>query len=398
VRAGLSDAARMSDRIERWREAGIIDQATAARIRAYEAEHGRARARHAVGLSIAAIAGLSVGIGLISVAAANWSDIPVAARLGADLLLGCGLAALIVRLDGVTGAGRTWGREAALVTMYLWVLGSIGLVAQTYHLGGLTSSALVVWTLLTAWQMTFVGTRLAAGLWLAGVSVTWWWLLADHMGRFPREDIAVGLAALPLSTLAWVAVSRRVRARRPEIADAALAWATAGLGVAALVAPNLLYSEDSADQIAEVWVAVLLGVAALAAVMPTAPRLVLRLGAADGDPTRAAMLLRLVIIETALFLLTALLPHPSLAWAAALGFVLVCSTLAALASALDDTRAFRFAVLLVAARILFAYAELFGSLLGTGLGLIGAGLVAFGLLQFWKRYVSRFEPDREGES
>ncbi|MEZ4267055.1 MAG: DUF2157 domain-containing protein [Myxococcota bacterium] len=388
----------MSDRIERWREAGIIDQATAGRIREYEAEHGRARARQAVGLSIAAIAGLSVGIGLISVAAANWSDIPVAVRLGADLLLGCGLAALIVRLDGDGDDGGTWGREAALVTMYLWVLASIGLVSQTYHLGGLTSSALIVWTLLTAWQMTFVRTRLAAGLWLAGVSVTWWWLLADHAERFPREDVAVGLAAVPLSVLAWVAVSRRVRDRRPEIADAALAWASAGLGLAALVAPNLLYSEASAHELAELWVAVLLGVAALAAMLPAAPRLVMRLGAAAGDPTRATMMLRLVIVETALFLLTLLLPHPSLDWAAALAFVLVCSTLAALASALDDTRAFRFAVLLVAARILIAYAELFGSLLGTGLGLIGAGLVAFGLLQFWKRYVSRFEPDREGQS
>ena len=385
----------MSDRIERWREAGIIDEATAARIRGYEAEHGRTRARQAVGLSIAAIAGLSVGVGLISVAAANWSDIPVVARLGADLLLGCGLAALIVRLDG---NGGVWGREAALVTMYLWVLASIALVSQTYHLGGQTSSALTVWTLLTAWQMSHVRTRLSASLWLAGITVTWWSLLADHAERFPRDDVALGLCALPFTALAWVAASRTVLARRPEIADSALGFATAALGVAALVAPNLLYVDDGPGHIAEIWVAVLISTAALASVVPVAPRLVLRLATDAADVPRATGLLRLVILETALFVLTTLVPHPSLDWVAALAFVLVCSTLAALASALDNTRAFRFAVLLVALRILIAYAELFGTLLGTGLGLIGAGLVAFGLLQFWKRYVSRFEPDRGGDA
>ena len=61
----------MKRRLERWLEAGVIDADTAARIEAFEATQGKERARTAVGRTIAAIAGLSVGIGLISVVAAN---------------------------------------------------------------------------------------------------------------------------------------------------------------------------------------------------------------------------------------------------------------------------------------------------------------------------------------
>ena len=59
-------------KIAAWHEAGLIDAITRDRLLAYEAEHARPLALWAV----FGIGALAIGLGLVSVIAANWEDIP----------------------------------------------------------------------------------------------------------------------------------------------------------------------------------------------------------------------------------------------------------------------------------------------------------------------------------
>ena len=75
-------------RLAKWLEAGVIDAATRDRIAAYERDHDRPMLLYAVG----GLGALTIGIGLVSIIAANWAAIGREAKLGADLLVGAGLA------------------------------------------------------------------------------------------------------------------------------------------------------------------------------------------------------------------------------------------------------------------------------------------------------------------
>jgi len=77
-----------------WHQAGLIDADTRDRLLAFEAAHARPLALWAV----FGIGALAIGLGLVSVVAANWQDIPAQLRLAVHLALIAGmLAALLLR-------------------------------------------------------------------------------------------------------------------------------------------------------------------------------------------------------------------------------------------------------------------------------------------------------------
>ena len=79
-----------------WHEAGLIDAGTRDRLVAYEASHARPLALWAV----FGIGALAIGLGLVSVIAANWEDIPGQLRLAVHLaLIIAALAALFLASD-----------------------------------------------------------------------------------------------------------------------------------------------------------------------------------------------------------------------------------------------------------------------------------------------------------
>ena len=84
-----------------------------------------------------------IGIGIISLIAANWVDLTDFFKLSADFILLVALAA---------GAYRAWEKqrpilfEVLLVSFMLHCLASIGLISQIYHIGGKLYQALLLWS------------------------------------------------------------------------------------------------------------------------------------------------------------------------------------------------------------------------------------------------------------
>ncbi|MFN3517714.1 MAG: DUF2157 domain-containing protein [Novosphingobium sp.] len=175
----------MSERkLQAWLEAGVIDPDTAGRIRAWEAERSRPLALWAV----VGIGALAIGLGVISVVAANWQEVPGVVRLAVHLALLIALAGFIAWRGEGLEHDHPWGLEAALFVLAMLGMAFFGHIGQVYQ----TSSPL--WQPLAVWLLLFAPLLLLRGQgWLTAA-------LLFVVLAYCVWDYAGGLEPQPLDT------------------------------------------------------------------------------------------------------------------------------------------------------------------------------------------------------
>jgi Predicted membrane protein (DUF2157) len=159
----------MSERkLQAWIGAGLIDADAASRIREWEAHNSRPLALWAiVGLAV-----LTIGLGLISLIAANWEAIPGTARLTIHFACISGLTLYLF-------LGKQHADHQALIhDGALFILGALGLTFFG-HIGQVYQSSAPIWQALGFWLLLFSPVLLlfgrgwpVAGMWLAGFIAT----------------------------------------------------------------------------------------------------------------------------------------------------------------------------------------------------------------------------------
>lgn len=191
--------------LQRWTAAGLIDAATAARIRASEAA---ARVDGGLGLPVRLLIGLgaiAIAAGIVLFAAAKWGAMSAAARIG---LLVVTIVAL--HIGGYFATGRFAVLSRALHAVGTVALGgAIFLIADTLALGdhwptGLffwAGGAWLAWHVLRDWPQE-LAVALLTPAWLMGA---WVVLAEDH-----RFAAIIGFGGLLLMALAYAATHRRV--------------------------------------------------------------------------------------------------------------------------------------------------------------------------------------------
>jgi uncharacterized membrane protein len=157
--------------LQRWVEARLIDEDTAARIRAWESERPRGPSSRWPAWLALGLGGLLLGAGILLFVAAHWDGLGPAQRFLLVLLVVGGL-----HLAGAFTADRSPGLSAALHTCGTVSLGGgIFLSGQIFHLqehwpGGVLLWAIgawIGWWLLRQWPQAASGALLAPA-WLAG--------------------------------------------------------------------------------------------------------------------------------------------------------------------------------------------------------------------------------------
>lgn len=340
-------------RIERWREAGLIDDETAGRLAAHEAS------RRAEGMSAPTVIGtLSVVLGVVAIVSANWDQIPVWAKLGGHVAANLALGAAI-------WAGIA--REPLVAVLSASTLALLAHVGQSFQLQGDPAGLLAAWLLL-ATPFTWALARGTANrwLWTAG-------LFAAAGAGFVENADALAEAGLAGTSLALFIVAGHAAPlltggpwgrHLHRVMLGALVLLTSAAQTLWRLDESLVDLPSAAD-------------IATGAAVAAAGLLAVQVALARGLPTRP-WLAAFVAASPVYAALPIVAGGAGSAVAAAAAFCLYWWAIAQLAHAASMTGLYRLAVLVVAARVGLVFLEAFGGLLLTGVGLVAGGILLLG--------------------
>lgn len=375
-------------KIGAWHQAGLIDAETRDRLLAYEAAHARPLALWAV----FGIGALAIGLGLVSVIAANWEAIPGQLRLAVHLALIIAMLAALLLREARLAASSPWAVEALVFITAALGLTFFGHLGQVYQTSSPLWQPLAIWLALFAPLLLLMGRSWPAALAVGGGSVWCAWEYASAgFNPFPPPAVTdpaelwrAAVTALPV-LFAPLAAGLRGRSTRPDfwrrLEQLALAYAVGGASLAcALASVNELGNGREAGIALRGVIGVLAGVGVIAARPGTSGRMA---GA--------------IIIGAGLTLALALVADEHTVLAATL-FMGLWVGIAAAALAAQWRGVFQLAVAVIALRLIVLSFELAGDLLTNGAGLIAAGLLILGVAWGAVRVSKRFAPPSEGDA
>ena len=369
-------------RLKAWEAAGLVDATTAARIREWESSHASPLAMRAV----IGIAALAIGLGLLSVIAANWDAVPGVVRLGVHFALMVALALWLWRQASTGGIAA----EAGLFVLGMLGLTFFGHIGQVYQTDSPLWQPLTLWLVLFAPLMLLRGTGwLTALLLMAVMIMAAWTFMSWTMGLQPRlgavdETVRIVLAITAPVLLAALAAWAQRRSSRQgfwrRLAELALLYAAGGASIAAIASADGPWRTDEGSTRLLWSVLIASGVTLLTALLVRAFR---------RDPEGR------VVAD----LWLGLAAMPLLAYAlsgskvvAALLFMALWAGIAYTALRAGWRGAFQAAVGMIAFRLVLLSFELGGDLLTSGAGLIASGLLILGVAWLALKISKRFAP------
>lgn len=373
-------------KIAQWHDAGLIDAGTRDRLLAYEADHARPLLLWAVW----GIGALTIGLGLVSLIAANWEDIPGLVRLGVHLALVAGLLALLFLREETLAARSPWAVEALVFVIAALGLTFFGHVGQVYQTSSPLWQPLAAWLVLFAPLILLTGRSWPAAFTLLGGAVWCAWDYASASNSFtaqsslPRDLWLAFVLTLPVA-FAPLAAWARGRSDRGDfwtrLEQLALSYAVGCASLAAAVAG----SEGFGDSGNGDWASLLLG----GAVMVLAG-----LGVVLARPGTSGRMSGAIMAGAGLALPLAYLASDATVGAALLFFAL-WGGIAAAALVAQWRGVFQLAVGVTALRLIVLSFELAADLLMSGFGLILSGLMILGVAWVAVRVSRRFAPPEE---
>lgn len=373
----------MSNRkIDGWQEAGLIDAATAARIKAYEAEHARPIALWAV----FGIGALAIGLGLVSVIAANWEDIPGQLRLGVHLALILAGGVTLALRDEQLSQFSPWAGEAVLFVFAVLALTFFGHLGQVYQTSSPLWEPLALWLALAGPAMLLFGRAWPLAALVVGGAIYCAWeynyamtdLLVREGEPVPYLSAAL-VTALPVLFAplgAWL----RGRSSRPDywrrVEQLGFAYALAGASLACVIASLGGYERDVGGEEQIVRAAVVL---------------VAGLGVVLARPGVSGRMTGFVLAGAGVTIALSVMVDGIDILAAGL-FMALWVGVAAAALAAGWRGVFQCAVAIIAMRLIVLSFELASDLLLSGFGLIASGVLILGVAWVAVRVSRDFAP------
>ena len=156
--------------LARWQAAGLMDAATADRLRAWEGEHGGAARRSRLALIAFGLGGLLLIAGVLLFVAAHWNDLPPGGRFALVLAM-----IAVAHVGGAFAARSSPGLAATLHAVGTGALGAgIFLAGQIFNMAEHWPGALMLWSLGAAAGVLLLR-QWPQVLWLAILAPAWLW-------------------------------------------------------------------------------------------------------------------------------------------------------------------------------------------------------------------------------
>ena len=221
-----------SSLLQRWVAAGIVDTATAERIRAFEASQGGFQRQGRLTLIAFALGALLLIAGILLFVAAHWDRMSPGGRFALVLAL-----VAILHLGGALAARSSAALSTTLHAVGTAALGAgIFLAGQIFHMAEHWPAALLLWSigaavgvaLLRQWPQV-VWLAVLAPAWLCG---EWAEMQPPHAAWRGLSPVAIGLFLLACAYLMARPADSGERWRRALAWLGAMALIPAGVGLA----------------------------------------------------------------------------------------------------------------------------------------------------------------------
>lgn len=394
--------ASINTKLEQWLEENLITQNQVDAIRTFEAEHTSGRRAHWWLYSLLILGAGIIGLGVISLIAANWAAIPDGIKLGANFLLLTGVAAGIYKQYHQPSDKHLHSPWFDVLTAGFLVLclASIGLISQIFHISGHWYHALLFWGMITFPLVLFSQHLFVRFFWvtlaLHGLIWSIVGITSDTLDRGFEEIPAVILFA-PLLTAVLYTISKHVRGLS-GFNNSLFFWFQIA-AIAALVVADIAHSGGDFEDYQLTWYLPAYTAAALLAA-----------GIIINPQYRT---LNKTLLLTTLILLL-LYYHPTLLFTGETRYsyygaeqsvsfwqandlrapvitIVILFLYALHAGNSGHQRTFNLVTFLIGLRFVILYFQALGGLAATGIGLIVSGLLIIGIAWAWYTWRERLQ-------
>lgn len=383
----------LNKKLDLWEEHELISAEQVDAILAFESEDKHEPSNWWL-YSLLTLGAAIIGLGIISLIAANWALIPNTVKLGSAFLLLIVTAASLVWLQNRPAS--PWF-DAILAAFLIICLATIGLIAQIYHVQGQWYQALFLWGVITFPAATFARHLFVPFFWTTLFLHGAVWSSIDLTTVRDPSDVYRELPALlvlaPLLAAVFYHLGYRLK-RLAQFQRSFFFWFQI-TGFIALIAIDIMRSGGESQQYETLWyLPSWLAAAALAALI---------LMREDYRP------LNKILLVSAIGLLL-LYYNPDILFSGMTRYTFSAIDSGTQASLLmaDDLRApfltililflyalhagnsghhrtFNLITFLIGLRFVVLYFQAMGGLAATGMGLIISGLLIIGMAWFWYR-------------
>lgn len=362
-------------KLKEWIAAGLLTETQATAIHAYEEDKKGGRfGRGLIGLSLFAIL-----VGVLSIIASNWHEIPGEVKIGVHLLLNAivGYVALSAHKRG----NDLW-REGAALTFLGLTFTLIILIGQVFQLTGTPGDAALFWIIITLPFFLLLGRGyMTAVPWMLAFLATIYLAVSEQFSEIPEQyQVSIATAIVTLLPLALIGDGTIdiFRKWRPALADVAL---RTGLVLFVIIASiSLAFWPTHGIYVYNDFVftpvmAIIILAVGFAGIVVHAffhrfykNDLVLKYGALFAGVSMLSIIIPLIAAVGDSAILKAI------------AFIAYWVFIGWLAQSLHKMRVLSLAITVIAIRIFVVYIEVFGSLMQTGIGLISGGVVMLALI------------------
>lgn len=390
--------ASIKNKLEQWLEEDLISQDQLDAITEFEAQHTSSRRTHWWLYSLLILGAGIIGLGVISLIAANWAAIPDSIKLGANFIVLISVAAGIYKYAD-QHPHSPWF-EVLSAGFLVLCLATIGLISQIFHISGHWYHALLLWGIITFPLVLFSQHLFVRFFWITLTLHGLIWsivgITTDTLDNGFAEIPAVILFAPLLTALLYI-ISKRIKWLH-GFNNSLFFWFQIS-AIAALIVADIAHSGGEFDDYQRVWY------------MPAYIAAALLGAGIILNPQYRTINKALLLAALALLLLYF---HPSLLFTGETRYsyygaeqsvsfwqandlrapiitIVILFLYAIHAGNSGHQRTFNLVTFLIGLRFVILYFQALGGLAATGVGLIISGLLIIGIAWIWYTWRERLQ-------